>query len=171
MARFTGKQATATSIATLAAERCASFLVPHLSPGISPETPKQHRGGRMSYVVPTPTPVRRHGRRRAVAAIVATGLLAVLPVSQAAAYPQDLRSPDVQDASALAESVPGQDMRSPDARDAGRQAPAVGAASNDSSGVDWRYVAIGGLGLVTIVGVGGATRRRRLRAVRVTATH
>jgi hypothetical protein len=125
----------------------------------------------MSHVVSNPTPVRRHGRRCAVAAIVAAGMLAVLPVSPAAASPQDLRSPDTQDASALTESVPGQDMRSPDARDAGRQAPAVEAATNDSSGVDWRYVAIGGLGLVTIVGVGAATRRRRLRAVRVTATH
>jgi hypothetical protein len=132
------------------------------------------------------------GRRCAVAATVAIGLLAFMPGAHAAAYTQDLRSPDTQeaaaasagvraqdlrapdaqDAAAAFAGVSAQDLRSPDARDAGRRAPPPArAASNDSSWVDWPYVAIGGVALVFAVGVGAATRRRRHRAVRVVATH
>src|SRR3954452_4896775 len=133
MARITGNQATAMSSARLHADRRASFLVPGLSPGISPETPRLHPGGRMSHVITRTLYLGGRGRHCAVAAILAIGLLTVMPGAYAAASPQDLRSPDGQDAAASSAAVSGVDLRSPDARDAGSPAPqVVPAASNDS---------------------------------------
>jgi len=79
----------------------------------------------------------------------------------------DLRSPDARDAGRSAESQ-SVDLRSPDARDAGRAAPQIPASSGNSAGnLDWRYLAIGGLGSILVVGVAiSSTRRRRRRLAR-----
>jgi hypothetical protein len=109
--------------------------------------------------------------------------LAVLAAPTAGAQPQDLRSPDAQDAgggTAVA-PAPGTDLRSPDARDVanGRgtfSAPEVTVVrvtepSTDGGGLDWADAGIGAgalLGLI-LVGVGGTfaiVHRRHTTAAR-----
>jgi hypothetical protein len=133
---------------------------------------------------------QKHHLPRLTALVIVVTALPILVASQAAASVDlrspdardaaraaeqaqtvDLRSPDARDAGRAAESK-SVDLRSPDARDAGRAAPQVPASSGNSSGnLDWRYLAIGGLGSILVVGVAvRSTRRRRRRLVRPPVT-
>jgi hypothetical protein len=85
---------------------------------------------------------------------------------------QDLRSPDARDAAdAATRGAPAQDLRSPDTRDA---AAGVGVAQRTirpvrvidlgDNGFDWTDAAVGAggaLGLVLVLGAGGAAVVRR----------
>jgi hypothetical protein len=133
---------------------------------------------------------RKHHLPRLIALIVVLAALPILVTGQAAAsvdlrspdardaalaaeqaqQPVDLRSPDARDAARRAESQ-SVDLRSPDARDAGRAtqvrssgtASQVPASSGNSSNLEWRYLALGGLGSILVLGVAvSSTRRRRL---------
>jgi hypothetical protein len=80
-------------------------------------------------------------RRFTRAAVVAARARSARPGAHASAH--QVGSPDAADANRAAAYV---DLRSPDARDSGRvvvvSAPAVPAASHDSTGTDWGEIAI-----------------------------
>jgi hypothetical protein len=100
-----------------------------------------------------------------LAVALGTGALA----GPAGASPEDLRSPDVVDAT----SPPAQDLRSPDAAAAETATPApdvappsvaaTASAPESSSGFEWGSAAIGAAGAVGLIAVaagGGMTVRR-----------
>jgi hypothetical protein len=87
------------------------------------------------------------------------------PASSPATIAQDLRSPDARDAADQA--AIGQDLRSPDARDAADQA-AIGqavheTAQSSSDGFPWLETGLAGAVVLSLLGVGAATMRRRHR--------
>src|ERR1700754_3406106 len=84
---------------------------------------------------------------------------------------QDLRYPDDNDATAVAETQNTQDLRSPDARDATTDVKPVPAAQpvveiRDAPGFDWGDAGIGAAGILAMVSIAGGlalmvTTRRR----------
>ena len=90
----------------------------------------------------------RHTRRRAVAAVLSTGVLALAAPTAVGATSDDLRSPDARDAAVAAQqqAQTAGDLRSPDARDvalAGQQQPQSEVGHSDLRSPDARDAALG----------------------------
>jgi hypothetical protein len=94
------------------------------------------------------------------------------PAATTSSPGQDVRSPDVRDAAEAAiGGTPAQDLRSPDTRDGGagvgvaqRTIRPVRVVDFGDNGFDWTDAAVGAggaLGLVLVLGAGGAAVVRR----------
>jgi hypothetical protein len=109
--------------------------------------------------------------KRTATVAAALALAGAVPAPSALAAPQNLQSPDAQDAAQgryLGPSPVYQDFRSGDARDAADpQAPSVAESPPaESTGFDWASAGIGaaaGTGLIVLaLGLGTGGRRRTL---------